>query len=320
MMVFKRVLITGIDGSTGNYLSNYISENHPEVEIYGIFRKNSFIDKKTSVESYACDLRDSDCVKKVLDKIDFDCVFHLASFAKMNEVFEKPLFVVENNFMGTVNLLEAIRLKKTENKPIFFLASTSKVYGDVPKSKIPMDEKLQLNPKDPYSTSKVAQELLSKAYSENYGIPLVISRAFGYINPKREDLFSSQWAKQIARIEIKLEKKLKHGDLSPIRTFMDIRDVVETMWIIANRGQNGEVYNTGSENPLNLEKILEMMKKKAYCEIETEENQSLTREVDTTGHIPNTKKFRELDINWKPKYSLEESLVDLMNCYRSQTK
>ena len=118
-MEFKNVLITGIGGSAGSYLAEYIVENHPEVKVSGIVRWHTEPSLKNlqdcidDVDIHECDLQDFSSILRVLQEVKPDCIFHLASHAKQREGFINPLLMVGGNVMGTANLLEAIRFTKT---------------------------------------------------------------------------------------------------------------------------------------------------------------------------------------------------------------
>ncbi len=131
----KRVLITGISGSGGSYLAEFIVENHPEVELHGLGRWHSttVTDNLKAVKNkltlHECDLLDFSSILRVLEKSKPDAIFHLASHANVRASFETPLSVINNNVMGTANLFEAVRAAKID--PLIQLCSTSEVYGIV---------------------------------------------------------------------------------------------------------------------------------------------------------------------------------------------
>ena len=319
MNFMKNILITGINGSGATYLAEFLS-TIPDVKIQGISRWHTDRKNKSGVfskvEMFECDLTDLGSVIRTLEKAKPDCIFHLASNANVKLSFETPLSVFNNNVNGTLNLLEALRI--LNQKPMIQFCGTSEVYGQVKKDEIPIKETQNIDPVNVYAISKLTQEKLVKSYYRSYSIPCVITRAFGYINPRRPDIFSSAFAKQIIDIERGKENILYHGNLESVRTLLDVRDIVEAYWIAAEKCDLGEAYNIGSKVPVKVGDFLEELKKQAKCKIVTKENPDLLRPVDVTLQIPDVTKFVN-KTGFMPKYSLEESVSLLLDYYRSQS-
>lgn len=316
MKNFKKILITGISGSGGSYLAESIIEHNPDVEVSGIRRWHSTTGKdnleniKDRVTLYECDLNDLSSVITTLREAQPDAIFNLASHANVRACFQTPIAVMQNNIFSTVNLLEGIRLT---NKNIRLVhCSTSEVYGQVGPEMVPIKEDCPINPSSPYAVSKVTQDMISQTYHYNYDLDVVRTRMFSYINPRRQDLFATSFAMQVARIEQGLQKILKHGNLESVRTLIDVRDAMESYWVALQHGRAGEVYNLGGTKSLSVGEFLEILKKHAKCEIISEQDPALLRPTDVTLQIPDTSKF-EKETNWKPKYSFEDSVVFLLD-------
>jgi GDPmannose 4,6-dehydratase/GDP-4-dehydro-6-deoxy-D-mannose reductase len=313
----KRVLITGINGSGATYLTELLSLN-PDLEIYGISRWHTDRQKKfgilKEIKILECDLTDFGSVYRALDESKPDYIFHLAANANIKLSFKSPVSVFNNNTIGTLNLMECLRIMNL--KPLIQFCSTSEVYGQVRKEDIPITEKHNIDPINVYAVSKLAQEKLVKSYFLSYDIPIVITRAFGYINPRRPDIFSSAFAQQIVNIERGKQDVLYHGNLESIRTLLDVRDICEAYWLAINKCDIGEAYNIGGSNPISVGEFLEELKKHAKCKIETKIKSELLRPVDVTLQIPDVSKFNE-KTNFAPKYSLSDSVEFLLDYYRS---
>src|SRR3989344_246718 len=262
---FKKALITGISGSGGSYLADYIVERHPEVEVHGISRWHSTATSKNiehlagKAKVHECDLNDFSSTLRVLKEVKPDVIFHLAAYANVRAAFITPLSVMENNVMGTANLLEAIR--SAEIDPVLQICSTSEVYGDIRPDEVPIKETCSMRPMNPYAVSKVAQDLSGYVYFRSYGMKVIRTRMFAYLNPRREDLFATSWAKQVARIEMGLQKELLHGNLESTRTLIDVRDAMESYWVAAERCAFGEAYNIGGPTVITTGQFLEALKK-----------------------------------------------------------
>lgn len=320
---FKRIIITGISGSGGSYLAEFITANHPEVEIHGIYRWHSTSQNRNiesildKIQIHECDLNDLSSIIRVMKKVKPDGIFHLAAHANVRASFITPLAVLNNNVMGTANLLEAIRL--SDIAPVIQICSTSEVYGQVDPKNVPIREDCPFNSASPYAVSKIAQDLLAYSYYISYGMKIIRTRMFAYLNPRRADLFATSFANQIVRIELGLQKKLLHGNLDSVRTLIDVRDAMESYWVALTKGKIGEVYNIGGLITITVGKLLNILKKKAKCKILTKIDPNLLRPADVTLQIPDVSKFQK-ETGWKPKYSFDESIEFLLDHCRSEIK
>lgn len=317
----KKVIITGISGSGGSYLAEYIVNNHPDVEVYGISRWHSTSTNKNlknildKITMYECDLTDFSSVVNTLKDVKPDGIFHLASHANVLASFITPLSVLNNNIMGTANLLEGIRVAEID--PVIQLCSTSEVYGQVDPKHVPIKEDCPLNPSSIYAVSKVTQDLLGYTYFISYKMKIIRTRMFAYLNPRRTDLFATAFAMQVARIEAGLQKKLLHGNLDSIRTILDVRDAMESYWIALTKCRYGEVYNIGGATIIKVGEFLELLKKLAKCDIPSDIDPTLLRPADVTLQIPDVSKFQK-ETGWKQKYSFEDSVQYLLEHSRKE--
>lgn len=318
----KKVLITGIAGSGGSYLSEYIVNNHPKVDVHGISRWHStttdnlsLIDKKITV--HEADLMDFSSVLSILKKVKPDAIFHLAAHANVRTSFITPIAVLNNNILGTANLFETIRLSAIN--PIIQLCSTSEVYGQVDPEFVPITEDTPLKPASPYAVSKAAQDLLGWSYFISYKMPIIRTRMFAYLNPRRADLFASAFAKQVAWIEEGLQEKLVHGNLDSVRTFIDVRDAMRAYWDAILYCEAGEVYNIGGTTTMTVGEVLKKLISMAKVPIPTSLDPNLLRPADVTLQIPSVKKFVK-KTDWQPLYSFEESIYELLSYWRDQAR
>lgn len=314
-------MITGITGSGGSYLAEYILENHPEWKVYGLHRWHSAgtlynIDHiKDKLNILECDLMDLSSVIRALKICQPERIFHLAAFANVRKCFDTPIAVINNNIIGTANLLEAIRLVCPET--ILQMCSSSEVYGN-PQT-FPMTEEHPMKPVNPYSVSKLAQEALAYAYHKSWGLKVIITRAFAYINPRRADLFATAFAYQVARIEKGHQKVLRHGNLDSIRTIIDVRDMMRAYWIACEKCEYGVPYNIGGKDILSVGDFLDRLAKHSMFFIHKEQDANLLRPVDVTKQVCDTSKF-DILTGFQPKYTLDESIQFLLNHCRKETK
>ncbi len=317
----KSALITGIAGSGGSYLAEYIVQNHPDVALHGIGRwhSTSTSDNLSSIRAnvtvHECDLMDFSSILNTLEQSRPDVIFHLAAHANVRASFQTPLSVLNNNIMGTANLFEAIRAAKLN--PIFQLCSTSEVYGQVGPQDVPIREETALRPSSPYAVSKVTQDLLGYSYFVAYQMPVIRTRMFAYLNPRRLDLFATSFARQVARIERGLQSELVHGNLDSVRTIIDVRDAMRAYWDAALYCIPGEAYNIGGKTSIKVGDFLDLLKSLAKTPIASRVDAALIRPADVTLQIPSTEKF-EHTTGWKPQFSFEESVSFLLEHWRNE--
>lgn len=315
----SRVLITGITGSGGSYLAEHLVANQPDVEVHGLARWHSTTSfdnlhhVRTRVTVHEGDLLDLSSIVSILRAVRPDVIFHLASHANVRVSFISPASVVHNNVMGTVNLLDAVRLAGLD--PVIQMCSTSEVYGRVVR--VPIAEDAPLCPVSPYAVSKVTQDLLGGSYWMSYGMRIVRTRMFSYLNPRRTDLFATAFARQIAWIELGLAEELVHGNLDSVRTLLDVRDAMGAYWLAAGACQPGEVYNIGGVTTMTVGEVLDRLVGLSGRRIPTRCDPALLRPADVTLQVPCIDKFVAAT-GWAPRYSVEESLRSLLEHWRCE--
>jgi GDP-mannose 4,6-dehydratase len=315
---FGRALITGIAGSGGSYLADYIAGAHPDVELHGLARwhtrgSGNLEGPGRRATVHECDLTDLSSIVRSLQNSRPDVVFHLASHANVRAGFDVPLAVLTNNISGTANLFEAIRLAGLD--PIVLLCSTSEVYGAVRAEDVPITERCALNPVSPYAVSKTTQDLLAFSYFRSFGVRSIRTRMFAYLNPRRADLFATSFARQVARIEVGLQEELVHGNLDSTRTMVDVRDAMRAYWMAAERCEPGEVYNIGGTTVITVGEFLAALSRHARTPVRTRQDPALLRPADVTLQIPDVSKFRAAT-GWAPEHAFDASVLHLLEYWR----
>ena len=327
-----KILITGASGSMGYYLAKHIQSLGEGHYVVGLGRKSADQVELTGLDRYiSCDMMKAKVeLCNIVASWNFDIIFHLAADANVRNSFQWPEWFLNNNVIGTFNLLEGIAA--AEIKPIFVHCSTSEVYGNVPQERNPITEDYPADEAvNPYAMTKVMQETLVKTYQRLHGpFGLVITRAFGYINPRRKDLVATALARQIVELEAKVSKPLDpyavqglplkhevtHGNLEPVRSFCDARDIAEAYWLAATKCGPG-VYNIGSEQPCSIGKLLEQLMAISGCKASLRQLKSLVRPTDIFYCVPDTSKFYAAT-RWRPRRTLSESLNWLLQEVREQ--
>jgi len=317
----RRVLITGVTGSGGSYLAEHILKHERGVEVHGLSRWRSTTQNLDTVSDrvnlHECDLLDFSSVLASLKEARPDAIFHLAAHANVRASFRTPDSVLNNNILGTSHLLEAVRLLKMN--PIIQVCSTSEVYGQVDPKDVPIVESAPMRPVSPYAVSKTAQDMLGWAYFRSYGMKVIRTRMFTYLNPRRTDLFATSFARQVARIELGMQKVLLHGNLDSVRTFIDVRDAVRAYWDAVLYCEPGEVYNIGGVTTMTVGDCLKRLQAMSRKKIPTRVNPNLLRPADVTLQIPSVNKFIRAT-GWKPRYNFDDSLAALLDHWRRETR
>jgi len=316
----KSALITGVGGSGGSYLAEYIAEHHPEVKLHGFARwhsasQDNLANLRGRITVHEVDLNDFGSVIEAMQKVRPDAIFHLAAHANVRASFITPQAVLSNNILGTGNLFEAVRIAKLD--PLIQLCSTSEVYGQVRPDEVPIREDAPMRPASPYAVSKVAQDMLGYTYFVAYKMRIIRTRMFAYLNPRRVDLFATSFARQVARVEAGLQAEITHGNLDSVRTIVDVRDAMRAYWEALLHCKAGEAYNIGGTATMTVGEVLKRLIAMAKKPIPTRQDPALLRPADVTLQIPNVDRFVAAT-GWKPKYSFDESLAHLLEYWRQR--
>ena len=244
--------ITGIGGFVASHLVDLLTEKGEEV--YGSYRWNEDLSRIKHITSkinlIPMDLNDLSSCLKAMEQVKPDYVFHLAAQSYVSDSFAYPEETIRTNTLGTLNLLEAIRIVRDRTRermglvtiydPVIHICSSSEVYGLVKKEDIPIKETQAFNPGNPYAVGKVGADMLGLMYYTNYGLKVIRTRMFTHTGPRRTMMSAEcNFAKQIAEFEkhqdlthnlepLKIDYVLKHGNLDSIRTWADVRDAVRS--------------------------------------------------------------------------------------------
>lgn len=328
-------LITGITGMVGSHLLDYLVDNTDE-DIIGICRWRSplnniknHLDKANSNNSRIIfdygDLNDLSSLIRIIGKYKPIFIYHLAAQSYPQTSFTAPIDTLNTNIIGTMNLLEAIRLCEGEDhsyKPKIHICSSSEVFGRVPKSRVPIIEDELFHPASPYAISKAGTDLIGRYYGEAFAMKTVVTRMFTHTGPRRGDVFAeSSFAKQIALIENnQIEPIIRVGNLESLRTYADVRDAVKAYFMLINSNfTNGEYFNIGGSYTCTvgemLETLISMSTYSGKIQILVEEKR--LRPIDADLQIPCIDKFVN-HTGWHPEIAFEKTMKDLLDYWRSE--
>jgi GDP-4-dehydro-6-deoxy-D-mannose reductase len=315
--LIKRVLITGIAGFAGSYLAEEILRKGDEV--FGICLACESLENiekiKKNLTIFHGDITDFDQLLKTVRKIKPDQIYHLAALSSVGESFSQPLNMIENNFRGTLHLLEIIRLL---DRPIKILVvGSSDMYGIVKPKETPIKEDRPLLPVSPYGVSKAAGDLLAYQYFKSYGVYAIRARSFNHTGPRQRTGFViPDFASQIAKIEKGLlPPVLKAGNLSSQRDLSDVRDVTGAYVSLMKKGKAGEAYNICSQKAYSIEHLLNILRSLSKKRIGVKVDEKRNRPTEIPLLLGNNSKIRKTT-GWKPEIPIEKTLEDTLDFWR----
>lgn len=308
----KKVLVTGAGGFVGSHLVEALVKYGSFVKAFVHYNSRNdwgFLEdlKKDildQLEIFSGDLRDSDCVRKVVK--GQEVIFHLGALIGIPYSYINPSDVVETNVKGTLNLLLASLDYNIER---FVHTSTSEVYGTAQYT--PIDENHPLNPQSPYAVSKASADFLAKSFFLTYSLPVAIIRPFNLYGPRQSAraVIPNIVAQGLIKDQIKI------GSLSTTRDFTYIEDAIKGFIDFAECEKTlGEVVNLGSGNETSIEKLIkiigELLDKKLKIFEEKERKRPQKSEVQRL--VSNSEKAKKL-FGWSPEVRFNEGLTLTIN-------
>ncbi len=311
------ILITGITGFVGKYLTEYLLGRDQDVKIFGTYLDDrDYTDshgKFPEVEFLKCDIADKLEVDNVIKKSTPDYVYHLAAMSSGNESDREKVFKV--NVDGTVNILRSCQT--ISKKMRIMLASTSYIYGSGANCR-PFTESDMENPIGIYAESKLEMERMAKKYITDQ-VEIIISRAFNHTGPgQTENFVVPAFAKQIAEIEKGINQPvIQVGNLNAIRDFSDVRDVIRAYNLLATEGKSGEIYNIASGTHYSIAEILELLLSFSGIKIKIKKDSSRMRPSDIACSVGSFSKIKK-ELEWSPKIDFKDTLKLTLDYWRSK--
>jgi GDP-4-dehydro-6-deoxy-D-mannose reductase len=301
-----RVLVTGAAGFVGCHLAGELTGQGDE--LWGTLQAGHPAPARPEgVEWLELELTSSESVRRVLDRVRPDCVYHLAAQASVGDSFRDPLATWEVNATGTLRLAEAL----APGTRVLF-ASSAEVYGEVPEAEQPISEQRPLRPINPYAASKAAAEMALLEVAHTRGLQLVIARAFTHTGPGQDTRFAlAAFARQLAAIAAGGgEPVLRVGNLQARRDYLDVRDVVRAYRLLLERGTAGRAYNVATGQPHALAGLVERVVALSGTGARVEVDPARVRPLDLPLLSGDPAALRAL--GWAPRVPLEQTLADLL--------
>lgn len=242
----KTALITGITGQDGSYLAEFLLDKG--YEVHGVIRRASYfntsriehlyfeewikdVKQSRQLELHYGDMTDSSSLIRIIQLVQPDEIYNLAAQSHVKVSFEVPEYTADSDAVGTLRILEAIRILGLEKKTKIYQASTSELFGKV--LEVPQSETTPFYPRSPYGVAKQYGFWITKNYREAYGMFAVNGILFNHESPRRGETFvTRKITLAAARIAHGFQQKLYLGNLSARRDWGYARDYVECMWLM----------------------------------------------------------------------------------------
>ena len=250
----KVALITGITGQDGSYLAELLLEKG--YEVHGIIRRVSMINTHRIDQVYDNpqltlhygDLTDSTNLVRVIQQVKPDEIYNLGAQSHVKVSFEMPEYTGDVDAMGTLRVLEAVRLLGMEKDVRIYQASTSELYGLVQET--PQSETTPFHPRSPYGVAKLYGYWIIKNYREAYGMHCSSGILFNHESPRRGETFvTRKITRGLSRISVGLQDCLYLGNLNAMRDWGHAKDYVEAMWLMLQQDEPDDyVIATGEQH------------------------------------------------------------------------
>ncbi len=233
----KKALITGINGQDGSYLAEFLLEKG--YEVFGTLKRNSVAENQTArldkvydrIKLFYADLTDLSSLISVIQKTQPDEIYNLAAQSHVRISFDQPIYTAQVTGVGTLNMLEAVRLIKPDAK--VYQASSSEMFGNSIDFDGFQRETTAMYPVSPYGCAKVYSYNICRNYRNSYNMFISNGILFNHESPRRGTNFvTNKVVKEAVKIKLGLSKKLALGNLDATRDWGHAKDYVEAMWMI----------------------------------------------------------------------------------------
>jgi GDP-4-dehydro-6-deoxy-D-mannose reductase len=293
-----KVFVTGGDGFVGKHLeAAFTAAGHTVTPVGGPHAPGGI------------DIENVSQIAEALRDALPDAIVHLAAVSSVSRSHQHPREAMAVNAVGTTALLEAMRLVCADAR--LLVVSSGEVYGRA-AARGPLPEDAPLEPLSPYAASKVAAEAVAFQYHRSYGTHVVCARSFSHLGAGQSPSFAiPSFASQIAAIrQGRASSTLLTGDMTPIRDFLHVADVVDAYEVLLEKGVPGTAYNVASGVGRSLQSLLDQLLDLSGVQAHIEVDPARLRPVEIPVLVGNAWRLRGL--GWLPSRTVEQALRDVL--------
>lgn len=306
-----RSLLSGVDGFIGSWLARVLLAAGDRVD--GLSRRSEGT-SADGVTRHLCDITDAESVRRLVERIAPDRVFHLAAVNDVAASFASPQQTSRVNIEGSLNLLEAIR-EFAQSATLVSVGSSSEYGATAASTEAPLTEDLPLWPSSPYGVSKAAQGMLVRLYAQSFGLHAMHVRPFAIVGPGKIGDALSDFCRDVVAIERgRRSAELRVGNLDSVRDFVDVRDGVRALVLIAEKGLPGEVYNLCNGRGEQLRAVVAIMQEIALRSFVVTEDPGRFRLLDDLCLVGDVRKLTAL--GYAPEHPLAETVRATLDSWR----
>lgn len=305
-------LVTGCGGFIGSHLTEFLLSRGCCV-VGTVHREHRRVAHGANhLDIRTCDVTDRKALAHLVRSVKPDVVFHLAAQAQIPASWDEPEGTFRTNVLGTLFLLDALR--DAGSRAVIQIAGSSAEYGARRPDELPISEACEPRPGSPYAASKTAAVHLGRLYAARYEMRVHCIRPFQFIGPRKYPDACSHFAKSIVEVERQRSKELHVGNLDMVRDMLDVRDGVRAMWLIAQTGHDGEIYNISAGVGYRIRDVLEKLLVLADIEARVCEDPTRIRPLDEPAIVGDNTKLRAL--GWRPEIPLADTLAEILDYWR----
>lgn len=313
----KKALITGINGQDGSYLAEFLLEKG--YDVWGTLKRNSISEMETSrishiqdkLKLFYADLTDMSSLIKILDEVKPDEIYNLAAQSHVRISFDQPIYTVNTTGLGTLNLLESVRIVSNHSK--IYQASSSEMFGN----NIDLDgfqrETTIMSPVSPYGCAKVFSYNICKNYRNSYGMKIWNGILFNHESPRRgENFVTNKVVKGAVRIKLGLQDVLHLGNLEATRDWGHAKDYVEAMWLmLQSETPDDYVCATGISHSVKdlCEYVFNSLNLNYLDYVKIDKKHMRPEELY---NLKGDSKKIKTSLGWEPKYTFESMLDEMI--------
>jgi len=312
-----KALIIGGGGFVGGYLIRELAAAGQEVHATCLPGETVRADSSLFTQ-HILDILQPESITELLDELSPDTVYHLAAQSSVAVSWKKPRLTAEINVIGTVNVLEAVRAAQKKDIRLIMIGSGEE-YGFIRPGSCPLSEEETLHPGNVYAATKACGEMLGAVYARAYRMDIIMVRAFNHSGPGQADIFViSDFCRQAAEIEKGARApEMSVGNLSAMRDFTDVRDVVRAYRLLGDKGVSGRIYNVGRGKAVTIQYILDTVLSLARTDIEVKTDPARMRASDIPVIEPDVTRIQE-DTGWRAEISMEQTINDTLDYWRTR--